>query len=169
MARSGEQTGAVPYALGADEGRALWYMGTLLKVKATGAETGGKYSLVEELCPQGFATPWHVQGREDESFLVADGEATFFVGDQVINATAGSFVFLPQGIPHAFRVDSETAHLFNLITPAGFENFFFDLSVPAQDLILPPPPDSPPDFGAIAAAAARYECEILGPPPSPSE
>ena len=167
MARSGEQT-AVPYALRADEGRALWYMGTLLKVKATGAETGGKYSLVEELCSRGFATPWHVQGREDESFLVVDGEVTFFVGDRVIEATAGSFVFLPQGIPHAFQVDSETAHLFNLITPAGFENFFFDLSVPAQDLVVPPPPDSPPDFGPIAAAAARYECKILGPPPSPT-
>jgi uncharacterized RmlC-like cupin family protein len=75
------------------------------------------------------------------------GEATFFVGDRVIEATAGSFVFLPQGVPHAFRVDSETAHLFNLITPAGFENFFFDLSVPAQDLVLPPPPDSPPTSG----------------------
>lgn len=167
MTRSGEQT-AVPYALDLNEGRAFWYMGTLLKVKATGAETGGKYSLVEELCSRGFATPWHVQGREDESFLIVDGEVTFYVGDRVIEATAGSFVFLPQGIPHAFRVDSETAHLFNLITPAGFENFFFDLSVPAQDLVLPPPSDAPPDFGAIAAAAARYECEILGPPPLPT-
>lgn len=164
MTRSGEQT-AAPYALGGDEGRALWYMGTLLKVKATGAETGGKYSLVEELCSRGFATPWHVQGREDESFLVVDGEVTFFVGDELIEATAGSYVFLPQGIPHAFRVDSGTAHLFNLITPAGFEDFFFDLSVPAQELVLPPPPDLPPDFGAVAAAAARYGCEILGPPP----
>jgi hypothetical protein len=72
VARSVEQA-AVPYALGADEGRALWYMGTLLKVKATGAETGGKYSLVEELCSRGFATQWHVQGREDQSFLVVDG------------------------------------------------------------------------------------------------
>ena len=162
---SGEQTIA-PYVLRADECRALWYVGTLLKVKATGAQTGGKYAPVEEFCSGGFATPWHVQGREDESFLVVDGEATFFVGDEVLQATAGSFVFLPQGIPHAFRVESETAHLLNLITPAGFENFFFDLSVPAQDLVLPPPPDSPPDFGAIAAAAARYECKILGPPPS---
>lgn len=167
MTRSGEQT-AVPYALDSDEGRAFWYMGTLLKVKATGAETGGKYSLVEELCPRGFATPWHVQRREDESFLMVDGEVTFFVGDRVIEATAGSFVFLPQGIPHAFRVDSETAHLLNLITPAGFENFFFGLSVPAQNLVLPPPPDAPPDFGAMAAAAAKYECEILGPPPLPT-
>ena len=43
-----------------------------------------------------------------------------------------------------------------------------DVTAPlvAVDLVLPPPPDSPPDFGAIAAAAARYECKILGPPPS---
>lgn len=160
-----EQGMRVPYVLGAQEGTALWYLGTLLKMKATGSETNGEYSLVEELCPRSFATPWHVHGREDEGFLVVDGEATFFVGDQEIKAKPGSFVFLPRGIPHAFRIDSDNAHLFNLITPAGFENFYFDLSEPARELVIPPPPDGPPDFQAIAAAAASYGCEILGPPP----
>jgi quercetin dioxygenase-like cupin family protein len=157
---------ALPYALGQEEGRALWHLGALLVIKATGADTGGEYSLAEEFCPRGFATPWHVHRREDESFMVLDGEATFFVGDRVIEATRGSFVYLPKGTPHAFQIDSETAHLFNLITPAGFESFFFDISVPAERLVVPPPPTSPPDFGAIAAAAERYGCEILGPPPS---
>jgi hypothetical protein len=41
----------VPYSLTTDEGLALWYLGTVLKVKATGLETNDKYSLVEELCP----------------------------------------------------------------------------------------------------------------------
>jgi len=72
---------------------------------------------------------------------------------------------LPQGIPHAFRIDSDTAHLFNLITPVGLENFFFDLSEPARELVLPPPLDGAPDLPAIAAATAKYDCEILGPPP----
>ena len=146
MTTNGQQALA-PYALGVDEGQALWYLGSLLKMKASAAQTGGKYSLVEELCPRDFATPWHVHGREDESFLMVDGEATFFVGDGVIEATTGSYVFLPQGIPHAFRIDSKTAHLYNLIAPAGFENFFFDMSVPAKELFLPPPPDSPLTLG----------------------
>ena len=137
-----------------------------MKVKATGLETNGEYSLVEELCPRGFVTPWHVHGREDEGFLMIEGEARFFVGDRVIEAGAGSFVFLPRGVPHAFRIDSESAHLFNLITPAGFEGFYLDLGEPAPELVMPPPPEDAPDFQAIAAAAAKYGCEILGPPPS---
>jgi quercetin dioxygenase-like cupin family protein len=161
-----EQRILAPYGLDAEEGSALWYLGTLLKVKATGRETNGKYSLVEELCPRDFGTPWHVHRREDESFLIIDGEATFFVGDGVIEARAGSFVFLPQGIPHAFRIESDSAHLFNLITPAGFEDFYLDLSEPARELVMPPPLEDPPDFQAIAPAAAKYDCEILGPPPS---
>ncbi len=161
-----EQKVSEAYGLGIEEGNALWYLGTLLKVKATGLQTNGKYSLVEELCPRSFATPWHVHRREDESFLMIDGEATFFVGDREIEAKAGSFVYLPQGIPHAFRIDSDTAQLFNLITPAGFEDFYLDLSEPARELIMPPPLEGPPDFQAIAAAAAKYDCRILGPPPS---
>ena len=72
MSKTGRKMPA-PYGLDAEEGSALWYLGTLLKVKATGRETNVKYSLVEEWCPRGFGTPWHVHGREDESFLMIDG------------------------------------------------------------------------------------------------
>ncbi len=36
--------------------------------------------------------------------------------------------------------------------------------MPAEALTLPPPPDGPPDMGALVAAAARFGIEILGPP-----
>jgi quercetin dioxygenase-like cupin family protein len=88
----------------------------------------------------------HMHRREDESFLIIDGEATLFVGDQVIETKPGSFVFLPQGIPPAFRIDSGTAQLFNLITPAGFENFYLDLREPARELVMPPALEGPPTF-----------------------
>jgi hypothetical protein len=39
---------------------------------------------------------------------------------------------------------------------------------PARALTLPPPPDSPPDPAQLAALAAEYGIEIIGPPGIPS-
>lgn len=149
--------------------RDLWYLGTLLHLRATGADTGGAYGLVEESLYGGFATPLHVQTREDEAFLVMEGEVTFWRGDERLVARGGDFVFLPRGVPHAFRVDSPAAHVFNLISPAGFEHFFVDLGEPAAEPVMPPPPDGPPDAGRMAAVAADYGVELLGPPPGPED
>jgi hypothetical protein len=37
---------------------------------------------------------------------------------------AGSSIYLPAGREQAFRVASETAHFYTLISPGGFESFF---------------------------------------------
>jgi hypothetical protein len=54
-----------------------------------------------------------------------------------------------------------------LHTPAGFERFAAEAGEPAQALTLPPPPAGPPDFAALAQAAARHGITILAPPPQP--
>ncbi|GHF44196.1 cupin domain-containing protein [Seohaeicola zhoushanensis] len=38
----------------------------------------------------------------DETFVVTAGNARFFVGDAVIDASAGEVVFGPKGVPHRF-------------------------------------------------------------------
>ena len=43
--------------------------------------------------------------------------------------------------------------------------WFFETGIPAESLILPPPPDQPPDVGAIVADLTRYGSETPGPPP----
>jgi quercetin dioxygenase-like cupin family protein len=48
------------------------------------------------LAPRGAGSPLHVHHREDEWLYVTDGELTFWVGGQVINAPAGSFVYGPR-------------------------------------------------------------------------
>jgi quercetin dioxygenase-like cupin family protein len=145
--------------------RDLWYLGGLLHLRATGADTGGAYALVEERLRGGFTTPLHVHRREDEAFHVVDGELTFWVGDEQRHAGPGEYVFLTRNRPHAFRVDSPTAHVFNIVSPAGLEHFFVDLGEPARALTLPPPPDGPPDVGAMARVLADYGVELVGPPP----
>jgi quercetin dioxygenase-like cupin family protein len=94
-----------PYALAREEGQALWFLGTLVIVKATDEQTGGAFGLIDNVLPGGFASPYHLHRNEDESFYVAEGEMTFYVGEERIKAAAGAFVYGPRGVPHGFEVE----------------------------------------------------------------
>jgi mannose-6-phosphate isomerase-like protein (cupin superfamily) len=81
-----------PIALTADEGEALWFFGSLTTIKASSQSTAGRVAVIEHLSPRGSGSPLHVHHREDEWFYVMQGELTLWVGGQLINAPAGSFV-----------------------------------------------------------------------------
>ncbi|HET7480594.1 MAG TPA: quercetin 2,3-dioxygenase [Rubrobacteraceae bacterium] len=152
-----------PYALGSEDGEALWFFGTLLTVKAGAEQTGGRFALVEQYAPRGMATPLHIQPEDDETFYVLEGDLTFYIEDgQPIPAPAGSFVHIPAGTPHAFQVDSKTARFLDLTTPQH-ESFMRAAGEPAQERVLPPP--GPPDMERVGAAAQKYGVDIVGPPP----
>jgi quercetin dioxygenase-like cupin family protein len=136
--------------------------------KSSAQTTDGRVAVVEHLAPQGAGSPLHVHHREDEWFYVIDGELTFWVGGQVINAPAGSFVYGPREILHTFIVSSAEARFLLVTEPAGFENFLRALSEPAQTLTLPPSSAEPRDPEQMMATAAEYGIEILGPPGIPS-
>jgi hypothetical protein len=106
--------------------------------------------------------------REDEWFYVAEGQLTVWVAGEVFEAPAGSFVYGPRGIPHTFEVASEEARFLLVAEPAGIENFVRAGAEPAKELIIPPPPSEPPDPAQMAAVAAEYGIEIVGPPGIPS-
>jgi quercetin dioxygenase-like cupin family protein len=157
-----------PIALQEDEGEALWFLGFLVTIKASSETTGGSVAVIEHLAPHGAGSPLHVHRREDEWFYVTQGELTFWVGGQVVVAGPGSFVFGPRDVPHTFVVSSPEARFLLVTEPAGFESFVRALAEPAASRTLPPPPSSPPDFERLAAVAAEYGVEILGPPGIPS-
>jgi quercetin dioxygenase-like cupin family protein len=154
------------FGLREGEGDARWWLGvSLATVKATGKETGGHYTLVEVLEPEGEEVPLHVHHNEDEAFWILEGELTFEVGDQMIKASPGSFVFGPRDVPHRYTVDSGPARLLFVLSPAGFEEFIYATSEPAKELTLPPPPEGPPDeaeMEQLGAIARQYGCELLG-------
>jgi quercetin dioxygenase-like cupin family protein len=158
------------FALEAGDGEATWFIDNLATIKIGTDETGGRWALVEFVTPAGSGSPYHVHRNEDESFYVLEGEMTFYVGDAVIQAREGSFAFCPRNIPHTFVVGSRTpARYLLLAEPAGFERFVAEAGVPAEARTLPPPPSGPPDIASLAATAAKYGIEILGPPgPPPS-
>ena len=157
-----------PIGLQAEQGEALWFLGFLVFVKASSETTDGRVAVIEHLGPRGAGSPLHVHSREDEWFYVTEGELTFWVGGQVINAPAGSFVYGPRDIPHTFDVTSDEARFLLVTEPAGFERFMRAASEPAPTLTIPPPPTEPPDLAGLTALAAEYGVEILGPPGIPS-
>jgi hypothetical protein len=62
------------------------------------------------------------------TYVVA-GKIGARVGDQDVEAPAGSYLMKPRGIPHAFwNATSEPAHIIEIIYPAGFEQYFAELA-----------------------------------------
>ena len=161
-------TEIAPIALDAGEGEALWFLGILATIKSSAQTTDGRVAVIEHLAPQGSGSPLHVHRREDEWFYVIEGELTFWVGGNVVVASAGAFVYGPRDIPHTFTVSSEQARFLLVTEPAGFEDFVRALAEPAQALTLPPASLQPPDPETMMAAAARHGIEILGPPGIPA-
>ena len=163
-----EEAASRIFALGPGEGEGLWGDGLLATIKATAEQTGGRYTLVEILAPEGFASPLHVHHSEDEAFWILEGEMTFYVGDQTIKARPGSFLFGPKEVPHAFAVDSGPARLLFVLSPAGLEELFKEMGEPARALTLPPQPEAPPseaEMQQMAVIAAQHGVEFLEPPP----
>lgn len=154
------------YVLKDGEGKKLvWALGALVNSRAGADETRGSFELLEHTGPEGYASPVHTHLNESESFYVIEGQVTFVIGDEEVQATAGSFAHIPATEAHAFRVDSPTARFLMLVTPSRLLPFFEEIGEPALSPSLPPAPDGPPDVEALAQAATRHGMEILGPPP----
>ena len=157
-----------PIALEPGEGESLWFLGAHVSVKASSETTAGRVDVIEHLAPRGAGSPLHVHTREDEWFYVIEGALTFWVGGQVIDAPAGSFVYGPRGIAHTFLVSSERARFLLVTEPGGFAEFVRSLAQSADGVRIPPPATEPPDVAAISQLAAGYCIEILGPPGIPA-
>jgi mannose-6-phosphate isomerase-like protein (cupin superfamily) len=120
-------TGPAGFRLGAGEGERLSFSGAEFLVKASAETTNGSFSIVEEIDP--LDTPLHVHEREDEMFLALEGEHVFQVGDEELQIGPGGLVFAPRGIPHSQRrVVPRTGRTLSMVSPAGFEGFFRELS-----------------------------------------
>jgi mannose-6-phosphate isomerase-like protein (cupin superfamily) len=152
---------ATPLVVAADAGDARWWFAGLAVVKATAADTGGRMTIIEMTEPPGSEAPLHVHHREDESFWVLEGMATFEVGESSFEVRAGDFVFGPRGVPHRYTVGSAGCRMLFITTPGGFEELVIAMSMPADSRTLPPPPEGEPDWERVAAIAKANGCELL--------
>lgn len=141
-----------------------WFLSLPTWIRASGGETNGTLSLIEQVIPPGFASPWHVHHDEDESFLVIEGRVTVLVADRSITLDAGDFAFGPRGIPHGFRTEGPAPTRLVLLTSGGrFADFIRATSVAAETAT--PPEPNPADLPKLIAAAEAHGISILGPMP----
>jgi quercetin dioxygenase-like cupin family protein len=164
-----QTAGAAPIAVQSGEGEALWVLGSLVTVKASNQTTAGRVMVLEALAPRGTGSPLHVHRNEDEWFYVIEGEVTFWVDGEIVVGTPGTFVYGPRDHPHTFIVTSDEARFLLVTEPGAFSGFLRAVAEPAAERVIPPPATEPPDMAALAAAAAQYGIEILGPPGIPSD
>jgi len=147
----------------AETAPAYWLVDVLWLVLADGRDTGGRFSLMEQLLPQGAGPGPHKHTWSDETFYMLDGQITLLVGEETRAASKGDFVMVPRDTRHAFRVDSPTARFLNGYTPASLEALITELATPATARTLPPPGVAPqprmtPD------SLRRYGMDILAEP-----
>ncbi len=148
-------------AVAGGEGEARWWFGVLAEIKATAADTGGQFTLVEITCGGGYEGVRHVHHREDEGFWILEGDVTLDIGGTVIEATAGDYAFGPRDIPHSFTAGDNGCRMLFILTPGGFEDLVMATSEPAQSRTVPPPPEQMPDMDKLQAVVARFGGEIL--------
>jgi quercetin dioxygenase-like cupin family protein len=142
------------HTLGPDEGQVVHLLALGVRFMIDSDATGGAFSLVEHpLPPRALGAPVHTHRNEDEYSYVLEGRVGVQLGGDVIEAGPGDLVFKPRGVAHAFwNAGDEPARLLEIISPAGFENYFRELAplLAATDR----------DDAAIGDVVSRYELDI---------
>lgn len=141
----------------------LWFFTNLARVLVTPEESKGTLGIVELTGAQGEMPPLHLHHREDETFVVLEGELTLHTPGSSRTVRSGESAFAPKGVPHVYRVESERARWLCVSTPAGFVSFVLAASDPAETSDLPPA-DRPVDMDRLMAAAEEHGIEIIAPP-----
>lgn len=149
-------------------GERRWFLGTLATITVPGEASGGRFALIEFLFPRGASPPVHTH-PQDESYVVLDGQLTIQAADERFELGPGGTGLVPMGVPHTFRVDSETARVLVLSTPAGLDRLVRDGSVPADAATLPPPGTARPSPDELRAIFAAHGQVDLGPPLGPAD
>src|SRR5215210_5239485 len=98
--------------------------------KIDGPTSGGRFSVVHHpLAPRALAAPLHRHHREDEYSYVITGTLGALLGDEVVTAGPGTWVFKPREQWHTFWNAGVTpCEIIEVISPAGFEEYFRELA-----------------------------------------
>jgi quercetin dioxygenase-like cupin family protein len=150
----------------AGSGPATWAMGSLFEHVLTAEESGGLgVSLVTQ--PPGIATPLHRHTHEDEAFLLLEGTMTYRAAEETYHLGAGDFLWLPRGVPHAFRVTGDSPVRFvGFADPGGLFGLYDEVGVPAAERRLPGADglSMEVEIPRWNEVGPRYGLQVLGPP-----
>jgi quercetin dioxygenase-like cupin family protein len=145
------------FVLAPGEGRSIDLGNFAMVVKATADDTGAAFTLLEAAEPAGFGPPMHIHQDAAEAFYVLAGEYNIFLEDREFLCPAGSFIYIPAGLRHGFRVGSVPSRKLNLYTPAAMVGYFDELSASIRA--------GEADGARLDEISRRYAMEVTGPVP----
>ncbi|HYM84523.1 MAG TPA: cupin domain-containing protein [Candidatus Dormibacteraeota bacterium] len=140
-----------------DEGRRIDLGNFAMSLKVAGEETGGAFALLEATEPPDFGPPMHIHHTCGEAFFVVEGEYRIFIEAEEHRCPAGSFIYIPSGVPHGFRVGPKPSRKINLYTPAAMVGYFDELSAAIRAGTADP--------DTLDQIAERAGMEVIGPVP----
>lgn len=139
-------------------GREIDLGGFGMTVKATEEDTAGAFSLLEATEPAGFGPPLHIHENCAEAFYVLAGEYHVFVEDDTFTCPVGSFIYVPAGLRHGFRVGDRPSRKLNLYAPGAMIGYFDELSAAIAT-------DEAVDGDVVDAIGRRHGMVVVGPVP----
>jgi quercetin dioxygenase-like cupin family protein len=151
------QPNAEPIVLRPGEGETIELGNFEMSVKVTGADTGGTFSLLEATEPPNFGPPMHIHHDCSEAFYVLEGEYRIFVEGTEHRCPAGSFILIPSGLRHGFRVGDVPSRKLNLYAPAEMVGYFRSLAEAMAKGVA--------DSARLDDIARRHGMEVVGPVP----
>ncbi len=146
-----------PIILQPEEGRRIDLGAFAMSVKASEEMTAGVFTLLEATEPPDFGPPMHIHHNAAEAFYVLEGEYIIFIEDRESRCPAGSFIYIPLGVRHGFRVGRVASRKLNLYAPGVMVGYFDELAAAIAD--------GGADDERLGAIAAKNGVEVVGPVP----
>jgi mannose-6-phosphate isomerase-like protein (cupin superfamily) len=143
-------TGSTPTVVTPTGGTSFDFGGLGVHWKIDGPQTRGQFSIVTHpLAPRALAAPLHYHHNEDEYSYVLAGSLGALLGDDVVVAQPGTWVFKPRQQWHTFWNAGDTpCEIIEVIAPPGFENYFREVAAAWGDM------------AAFAAINQKYALEM---------
>jgi mannose-6-phosphate isomerase-like protein (cupin superfamily) len=145
---------AQPRVIGPRDGALAILGGTNARFMIEGEDAGKRFSLIEHpMQPRALAAAMHRHHREDEYTFVLEGSIGALLGDSVVIGNPGELIFKPREQWHTFwNAGDAPARVLEIISPAGFENYFRELGTELAG--------GPPDPQRLAALCGRYALDM---------
>lgn len=142
------------------------YHGGYFKTLLSPQQSGGGMAILDMVLPKGAEPPPHVHQNEDETFYILNGTVEFTINGKPHRLETGATLFAPRGIPHYFKILTDTAHILTIITPGDLWNYFMEFSEPCYETprITRPAPPTPEQIRYMTERLSnRYSLKLLIP------
>jgi uncharacterized protein (TIGR03086 family) len=139
---------------------AWWFLDTL--VIAHDVPSDGGPVVLEQLLPAGASPPRHYHHRLDDSWYLLEGQVVVECDGELRLVTSGSWVSVPRGVTHTFRVvGGESARTLLVHNDDNFLGLVRDLGVPTAARTLPEPTGGP-GLEALQRALLEHDTTVVG-------